>query len=120
MTFYLIDGVFGVCSRNLDLKEEGGTTFWEVARREGVEEKMKAIDEHWSFAIQGELIGPGIQGNIYKLSIESGNRAIAQVTRAKIIYPDLCELLYIKELYLPPFTHQDMPLESFIDIPIGY
>ena len=68
MTCYLIEGVFGVCSRNLDLKEEGGTTFWEVARREDIEAKMKAIDEHWSFAIQGELIGPGIQGNIYNLS----------------------------------------------------
>lgn len=68
MTCYLIEGVFGVCSRNLDLKEEGGTTFWEVARREDIETKMKAIDEHWSFAIQGELIGPGIQGNIYNLS----------------------------------------------------
>jgi RNA ligase (TIGR02306 family) len=68
MTCYLIEGVFGVCSRNLDLKETADNTFWQVARREGVEEKMKAIDEHWDFAIQGELIGPGIQGNIYNLS----------------------------------------------------
>ena len=68
MTCYLIEGVFGVCSRNLDLKETADNTFWQVARREGVEEKMKAVDEHWSFAIQGELIGPGIQGNIYNLS----------------------------------------------------
>jgi RNA ligase (TIGR02306 family) len=63
MTVYLIDGVFGVCSRNLDLKETEGNTFWQVARRDNIEAKM-----HWDFAIQGELIGPGIQGNIYKLS----------------------------------------------------
>lgn len=68
MTCYLIDGVFGVCSRNLDLKEEGGTTFWEVARRDGIEEKMRDTGPDAQFAIQGELIGPGIQGNIYKLS----------------------------------------------------
>lgn len=68
MTVYLIDGVFGVCSRNLDLKEEGGTTFWEVARRDNIEEKMRAVSTGADFAIQGELIGPGIQGNIYKLS----------------------------------------------------
>ena len=68
MTVYLIDGVFGVCSRNLDLKETEDNTFWQVARRDGIEEKMR-IDGHFvSFAIQGELIGPGIQGNIYKLS----------------------------------------------------
>jgi RNA ligase (TIGR02306 family) len=67
MTVYLIDGVFGVCSRNLDLKETEDNTFWQVARRDNIEAKMRAI-ENWSFAIQGELIGPGIQGNIYKLS----------------------------------------------------
>ena len=68
MTVYLIDGEFGVCSRNLDLKETEGNSFWATARRDDIEGKMRAVDEHWSFAIQGELIGPGIQGNIYKLS----------------------------------------------------
>jgi RNA ligase (TIGR02306 family) len=68
MTVYQIEGVFGVCSRNLDLKETEGNSFWATARRDGIEEKMKVIDEHWDFAIQGELIGPGIQGNIYKLT----------------------------------------------------
>jgi len=68
MTCYLINGEFGVCSRNLDLKETEGNSFWETARRQGIEEKMRAIDEHQEFAVQGELIGPGIQGNIYKLS----------------------------------------------------
>lgn len=68
MTVYLIDNTFGVCSRNLDLKEDGGTTFWEVARRAGIEDKMRAVPTGGDFAIQGELIGPGIQGNIYKLS----------------------------------------------------
>lgn len=68
MTCYLIDGEFGVCSRNLDLKETEGNSFWATARRDDVEAKMRAVDEHWNFAIQGELIGPGIQGNIYNLS----------------------------------------------------
>lgn len=69
MTCYLIDGEFGVCSRNLDLKETDGNTFWSVARAEGIEEKMRQMFGYLQeFAIQGELIGPGIQGNIYKLS----------------------------------------------------
>jgi RNA ligase (TIGR02306 family) len=68
MTVYLIDGEFGVCSRNLDLKETEGNSFWATARRDDIEGKMRAVDEHWSFAIQGELIGPGIQGNIYNLA----------------------------------------------------
>lgn len=68
MTCYLIDGEFGVCSRNLDLKETDDNTFWQVARRDGIEAKMRDTGPDAQFAIQGELIGPGIQGNIYKLS----------------------------------------------------
>jgi len=68
MTCYMIDGEFGVCSRNLDLKPDVNNTLWAVAQRDHVEAKMRAVDEHWSWAVQGELIGPGIQDNIYRLS----------------------------------------------------
>ena len=68
MTCYLIEGVFGVCSRNMDLKETEGNSFWSTARREKVEDKMREEFGLADFAIQGELIGPGIQNNIYKLS----------------------------------------------------
>lgn len=71
MTVYrmVVDGEmqFGVCSRNMDLKETQGNSFWDTARANDIEAKMIAVDEFWSFAIQGELIGPGIQGNIYGL-----------------------------------------------------
>jgi RNA ligase (TIGR02306 family) len=67
MTCYLIDGVFSVCSRNLDLKETEGNTFWTTARALDIESKMREFNMD-NYAIQGELIGPGIQGNIYKLS----------------------------------------------------
>lgn len=65
MTVYLIDGVFGVCSRNLDLKESEGNTFWKVARGLDLETKMRAMGDN--FAVQGELIGEGIQKNIYEI-----------------------------------------------------
>ena len=59
---------FGVCSRNLNLKETEGNSFWDRARKDDIEAKMKAVDEFWDFAIQGELVGPGIQDNIYGLT----------------------------------------------------
>lgn len=68
MTCYLIDGQFGVCSRNLDLNRDENNVYWATAIREDIESKMRAISTG-DFAIQGELIGPGIQGNIYKLAI---------------------------------------------------
>lgn len=50
-----------VCSRNLSLKESDTNGFWIAAR------KLK-LSPDMSFVIQGELMGPGVQGNQLKLS----------------------------------------------------
>lgn len=60
-TYYKKDGVFGVCSRNLELQENGGTQ-WRLARELGLIDNLKD-----GFAIQGEIVGEGIQGNPLKL-----------------------------------------------------
>lgn len=65
MTVYLLDGEFGVCSRNLDLKRDENNTFWKVAIQHNIEEKLRAIGKN--IAIQSELYGEGIQGNIYRI-----------------------------------------------------
>lgn len=66
-TYYIKDGNFGVCSRNLELLEpnsnEKQNSFWKVAREMDLEQRMLA--QEFNFAIQGELIGEGIQGNPY-------------------------------------------------------
>mgnify|MGYP006921281600 CR=1 FL=1 len=64
-TFYYNNGVFGVCSRNLELIESEGNTFWKVAKELDLENKMKEFGTNIS--IQGELIGEGIQGNPYNI-----------------------------------------------------
>jgi RNA ligase (TIGR02306 family) len=64
-TYYYKDGEFGVCSRNLELLETEGNTFWKVAREMNLEEKLAALGKNVS--VQGELIGEGIQGNPYKI-----------------------------------------------------
>jgi RNA ligase (TIGR02306 family) len=64
-TFYYKDGVFGVCSRNLELLETEENTFWKFARQVDLENKMREFDINIS--LQGELIGEGIQGNPYKI-----------------------------------------------------
>lgn len=72
-TYYVKDGEFGVCSRNIELKEpEQGETpsiQWQIAQELGLKEKMIAFNKQTkqNIAIQGELIGYGIQGNPYKL-----------------------------------------------------
>jgi RNA ligase (TIGR02306 family) len=64
-TFFYKDGEFGVCSRNLELKEDESNTFWKVARNYDLEAELTDIGIN--IAIQGELVGPKIQGNPYKL-----------------------------------------------------
>jgi len=69
-TFYLDDeDVFHVCSRNLDLKEDEANSFWKVARKFQVEDIMRR-NFMKGMAIQGEMIGEGIQGNQYKTQLD--------------------------------------------------
>jgi RNA ligase (TIGR02306 family) len=68
MTVYLKDGVFGVCSRNIDLKYDPENAFWKAAEKYNLQEKLMILSEYTGYhelALQGELIGPGIQGNKY-------------------------------------------------------
>jgi RNA ligase (TIGR02306 family) len=51
-----------VCSRNLSLVDSPGNAFWHAAR------KLTHIDALPDCTIQGELMGPGIQGNQLGLS----------------------------------------------------
>ena len=66
MTVYFKDGDFGVCSRNLDLVETEGNTFWKVANNANLREKLTI--QGMNIALQGELMGPGVQDNPEKLA----------------------------------------------------
>lgn len=64
-TIYNYNGDSGVCSRNLDLKEDENNTFWKTVNQYDLVKVLKYLN--LNIAIQGELIGEGIQGNKYKL-----------------------------------------------------
>ncbi|NHZ43393.1 RNA ligase (ATP) [Massilia aquatica] len=63
LTAYLFQGEFGVCSRNLDLLETAGNSYWKLARDHKLEQLLRASGRN--LAVQGELIGPNVQGNPY-------------------------------------------------------
>jgi RNA ligase (TIGR02306 family) len=69
ITMYLKDDKFGVCSRNIDLAETEDNVFWQTVRELDIETKMsnytKGTNINW--ALQGELLGEGIQGNKLRL-----------------------------------------------------
>lgn len=64
-TYFLdFNDEFHVCSRNLDLKSSDTNTFWNIAEKYNIEDKMRKYG-YRGYAIQGELIGEGINGNMY-------------------------------------------------------
>ena len=65
VTFYIKDGEFGVCSRNLELLESEENSLWKAAKSLKIEEKLRTLGKN--IALQGEIIGEGIQKNHYKL-----------------------------------------------------
>lgn len=67
ITCYMYKGKFGVCSRNLDIDKDEDNNFWNAAIWMGIEEKLRIIGID-NIALQGELIGDGVQGNKYMLS----------------------------------------------------
>jgi len=77
---YLKDGEFGVCGRHVNYREPSLETpldkmnvYWKMAKKLDIENKMrKMVAERdpglpSNIAFQGELVGEGIQKNLYKL-----------------------------------------------------
>lgn len=59
------DDPFFVCSRNLELKEEEGNLYWEMAKKYSIGDVLKKVATvlDGDVAIQGEIVGPGVNGN---------------------------------------------------------
>ncbi len=59
ITFYLIDGIFGVCSKEVDFFDSSDCLHWKMARQYDIENKLRSFRIQ-NVAIQGEIIGEGI------------------------------------------------------------
>lgn len=64
-SFYWRNGEFGVCGRNWEYYESPTNSMWKFARQNYIEEKLGVIGRN--LALQGEIIGEGIQKNRYKI-----------------------------------------------------
>ena len=65
MTVYAVADDEGVCSRNLNLKPNPNNSLWSVAIRNNLIAKIRQTGRN--LALQGEIVGEGIQGNRYKI-----------------------------------------------------
>jgi hypothetical protein len=67
ITIYHNEGQFGVCSRNQDLKRNPDNAFWKTAIDTGLLGYLAQSGQN--IAVQGELVGPGVQGNRENLDV---------------------------------------------------
>jgi hypothetical protein len=101
MTVYHNKSRTGVCSRNLDLREDKNDKFWITALKDNIPHILKSYGKN--IALQGELLGPGIQGNkekledysyyIYKIYLIDERRYASTIERQQIL-GDLANLGY--------------------------
>ena len=125
-TCYFNNGVFGVCGRNWELSETDDNSLWRMAKMLELREKLTAHGRN--IALQGELIGAGINGNLYKLSdhklyfftgydIDTGRR---------MYFDELKWLLFRLNVPMVPVLEQleqleyVLPTENLVDAMLRY
>ena len=110
-TFALdLDGNFEVCSRNLSLKFDENNAYWKAALKYDVERKMKETGL-LGYAIQGEIIGEGLNGNQYKTDLEFYVFNIFSIHEGKYLAPSKAEEV-TKELdlkHVPVLEYSKVP-----------
>jgi RNA ligase (TIGR02306 family) len=113
-TYYVKDGAFGVCSRNLELLEDGENSYWKVARELDLENKLLSLNKN--IALQGELIGEGVQSNKYKLRGQAVHffNAFDIDAHKHFDYEDLRRFLNDLDLTMVPIISDEYDLENDI------
>ena len=111
VTYYKKHGLFGVCSRNLELCESE-TTQWRIAKEMDLLNKMPD-----NFALQGELVGEGIQKNPLKIQRQEVYFFNAYNIESGIYlnYKDFIELCGSLGLKTVPIVSDDFSLPKTVD-----
>ena len=89
---YYIDGKFGCCSRNKEIKDEETSLYWTPVYKYGLKEKLPALGKN--IVLTGEICGPGIQKNRLRLqSVEWSVFDVKDWDSGKYFpYDEACEI----------------------------
>jgi len=114
-TFYFNNGEFGVCSRNLEMKDSEQSLYWKIARGYDLCNKLSTLKRN--LAIQGEIVGPKIQNNRYQLSRHQlFIFDIFDIDKYRYFsYGKFLELVNVLELEAVPVLEEDWVLLSMVD-----
>jgi hypothetical protein len=117
VTYFIKDEKFGVCSRNLELPKDENNGFWKAAIEYDIENRLMQRICWKNIAIQGELIGSGIQGNKYQLAglVVYFYQAYDIDKQQYLDYSDFITLLNVLELPIVPIISTDFVLCNSVD-----
>lgn len=119
-TFYYLDRqdemtdniVIGACSRNWEMKLDDDNVYAKLFHELDLEEKL--IDLGMNLAIQGEIVGPGIQSNKYKRGAQEFYVFDIYDIDAMRYLPSAERVMLVQKLGLKHVPHvlfeEDMPL----------
>lgn len=98
---------YGVCSRNYEMKDDESSVWSRVGKELNLENRLR--NRGTFMALQGELVGPGIEGNIYQLAkTEFRVYAIYDILLQQYFTPEerykICAELGL--LHVPILAHQ--------------
>lgn len=119
-TCYAKGDHFGVCSRNMELVNGVDCKYWNAARRYGLERLLKHFGQN--IALQGELIGEGIQGNKYKIKGQELRLfSVYDIDRRTYLPFDLTVSI-LKKMSLPivPVLSDTYTIDTDIDAMVEY
>jgi RNA ligase (TIGR02306 family) len=114
-TFYFNNGEFGVGTRNLELLETSDHTLWKFANEFRLKDKLESMGKN--IALQGELIGEGIQGNPYKIKGQTIRffRVFNIDSYSHYPFPEFCEIISKLGLETVPVLNTEFTLPQTID-----
>ncbi len=122
-TCYFNNGVFGVCGRNWELTETTDNSLWRMANMLELKDKLTKYGKN--IALQGELIGSNINGNLYGLS----DHKLYFFTgydidkRRRMFFDELEWLLFRLEVPMVPVLEKYgyvLPNENLVDSMLQY
>lgn len=105
---------FLVCSRNFIIEEDMESIYWRMERKYDIEGKLKHIFDLYGeeLAMQGEITGPGVNGN-HDMLTEHRFRVFRMfdIGRQETVGTEEC-VLYCKMIDIPhvPVLHEKFPL----------
>lgn len=105
-----------LCSRNLTLKFDDKSHFWKAALKDDIPARLKEYCEKndRQLAIQGEVMGPGIQGNREKLEEHQFYAFRVWDIDAKEFLPDADFQVFVADLGLTPVPQGE--IIEFFDV----